>query len=106
MKTLQRILLLPLLLLAFHAVAIELDDAKAQGLVGERVDGYLGIIKEAEGVSELVDDINGKRKSKYQQLAKQNNLELAQVEALAGKKAIEKTQAGHYVLLDGEWVKK
>jgi uncharacterized protein len=106
MKLLKTLFILPLILLAFSAAAIELDQAKEQGLVGEQTDGYLGIIKDAQGVQELVQEINSKRKAKYEQLARQNNIELEQVEALAGKKAIEKTQAGHYVLLSGNWVKK
>lgn len=106
MKILKTLFILPLILLAFSAAAIELDQAKDQGLIGEQTDGYLGIIKEAQVVQELVQEINSKRKAKYEQLAKQNSIKLEQVEALAGKKAIEKTQAGHYVLLGGNWVKK
>ncbi|MGB1301413.1 MAG: DUF1318 domain-containing protein, partial [Pseudoalteromonas tetraodonis] len=47
-----------------------------------------------------------KRKAQYLKLAKKNNLSLAQVEALAAAKTIEKTQAGHFVEVNGEWVKK
>lgn len=106
MKLLKMLFILPLMMLAFSAAAIELDQAKEQGLVGEQTDGYLGIVKSAEGVPDLVKEINAKRKSKYEQLARQNNIKLEQVEALAGKKAIEKTQAGHYVFVNGDWVKK
>lgn len=106
MKLLKTLFVLPLLLLAFSVTAIELDQAKDQGLVGEQTDGYLGIIKQGDGVQALVQEINSKRKAKYEQLARQNNIKLEQVEALAGKKAIEKTQSGHYVLLSGNWVKK
>ncbi|GAB3033810.1 YdbL family probable chaperone protein [Bowmanella dokdonensis] len=95
-----------MLLVSSVASAIELDEAKDKGYVGEQTDGYLGIVQAAPEVTALVRDVNDKRREKYQQLAKQNNITLAQVEALAGKKAVEKTQPGHYVLLNGDWVKK
>ena len=43
---------------------------------------------------------------KYQQLAQKNNLSLAQVETLAGKKAVEKTASGHFIKIKGKWIKK
>ena len=50
--------------------------------------------------------MNEKRKQKYQQLAKKNGITLEQVEALAAKKAYNKTQSGHYIQVSGRWVKK
>ncbi|GGO70309.1 YdbL family protein [Bowmanella pacifica] len=104
-RILSALFALPLLL-SLPAMAIELDEAKQKGYVGEQTDGYLGIVKSAPEVPELVKDVNAKRKAKYQELAQKNGISLAQVEALAGKKAVEKTSAGHYILLDGQWVKK
>ncbi|MDF2178181.1 YdbL family protein [Aliiglaciecola sp. CAU 1673] len=99
-------LLIALLFSSFLAFALELDQAKDQGLVGEQPDGYLGVIKASKDVQALVNDINAKRKEKYLELANQNNLQLSQVEALAGKKAVEKTQTGHYVKMGDDWIKK
>lgn len=104
-RILSALFALPLLL-SLPAMAIELDEAKQKGYVGEQTDGYLGVVKSAPEVPELVKDVNAKRKAKYQELAQKNGISLAQVEALAGKKAVEKTSAGHYILLDGQWVKK
>ncbi|WP_105167119.1 YdbL family protein [Pseudoalteromonas sp. T1lg23B] len=92
--------------MAFSAWALTLDSAKDQGLVGETANGYLAVVSNAAQVQALIDDINAKRKAKYQQLAKQNGISLSQVELLAGKKAIEKTAKGHYVQVNGSWVKK
>lgn len=88
------------------AWAIGLDAAKSQGLVGEQANGYLGVVKSGAGVDALVQDINTKRKAEYQAIAKRNNTTLGAVEALAGKKAIERTPAGQYVRTNGGWVKK
>ena len=94
------------LLFASMSFAIELDDAKAQGLVGEQTDGYLGAVVSKPDVIALIKEVNDKRKQKYAQLASKNNLTLEQVEKLAAKKAYEKTDTGHFVLVNGTWVKK
>jgi uncharacterized protein YdbL (DUF1318 family) len=89
--------------------AISLQDAKAQGLVGEQPDGYLGLVKANAGadVKAMMNDVNAQRKNEYQAIARRNNTELNVVEALAGKKAIEMTPSGQYVKLpSGQWVKK
>ena len=105
-KKLNVITLLSAALLSFSAWAISLDDAKNQGLVGEDSSGYLGLVVQNAEAEAVVDEINAKRKAQYLKLAKKNNLSLAQVEALAAAKTIEKTQAGHFVEVNGEWVKK
>lgn len=89
--------------------AISLQDAKAQGLVGEQADGYLGLVKANAGadVKAMMNDVNAQRKNEYQAIARRNKTELNVVETLAGKKAIERTPAGQYVRLpSGQWVKK
>ena len=89
--------------------AISLQDAKAQGLVGEQPNGYLGLVKANAGadVKAMMNNINAQRKNEYQAIARRNKTELNVVEALAGKKAIEMTPSGQYVKLpSGQWVKR
>ncbi|MBE0376512.1 MULTISPECIES: YdbL family protein [Pseudoalteromonas] len=105
-KKLNIITLLSAVCLSFSAWAISLDDAKNQGLVGEDSSGYLGLVVQNAEAKAVVDEINAKRKAQYLKLAKKNNLSLAQVEALAAAKTIEKTQSGHFIEVNGEWVKK
>ncbi|WP_166420976.1 YdbL family protein [Pseudoalteromonas sp. Z1A8] len=105
-KKLNIITLLSAVCMSFSAWAISLDDAKNQGLVGEDSSGYLGLVVQNAEAKAVVDDINAKRKAQYLKLAKKNNLSLSQVEALAAAKTIEKTQSGHYVEVNGNWVKK
>lgn len=91
------------------AWSITLDQAKSQGLVGEQTNGYLGVVvaNAPADVKALVADINQKRKSEYQSIAQRNNTGVDAVEALAGKKAIDRTPSGQYVRLpSGQWVKK
>jgi len=99
-------LAIALLLAASQVLALDLQDAKSQGLVGETVNGYLGAVKSSAEVNALVNDINAKRKAEYQRIAKQNGIAVSDVEALAGKKAIDKTPSGQYVNVTGSWMKK
>jgi uncharacterized protein len=93
--------------IAFSAWAISLNDAKQQGLVGEMPNGYLGVVVESAEVQSLVDSVNEKRRNIYLNLARKNKITMEQVTALAGVKALEKTQPGHLIKTsDGKWVKK
>jgi uncharacterized protein YdbL (DUF1318 family) len=108
MKTIyQKILAaLALLTLSFSAAALDLSQAKAQGLVGEMPNGYLALVKQDSAAQKLIRTVNSKRKANYQVLAKKNGISLQQVEALAGEKAIARTARGHYVFVNGTWKKK
>lgn len=89
--------------------AVDLQAAKAQGLVGEQPNGYLGLVNTsaAADVRAMMNHINALRKNEYQAIAQRNKTELDVVEALAGKKAIERTPSGQYVKLpSGQWMKK
>ncbi len=90
------------------AFAIDLQEVKAQGLIGEQLNGYLGVVSAdaSAEVRALVKDVNTKRKAKYESIAAQNSTSLETVELLAGKKAIEKTAAGNYIQSATGWKKK
>ena len=92
---------------AVHADA--LGDAKGAGWLGERADGYLGVVDSAApgGVKALAADINAKRRAKYQGIADANGTSLQAVEAIVGKKLIERAQSGQYIMdATGRWVPK
>ncbi|MBU2707008.1 YdbL family protein [Zooshikella marina] len=103
-----RLLVLGLILcLPLTVLAMSLEEAKQQGLVGEQLNGYLGLVVNNVTAKKLITGINQKRKQKYEQLAKRNGVPLATISSLAGQKAIEKTPNGQYVQnSSGQWVKK
>jgi len=104
---LKSLLSLVLLLSVQNALAIDLQSAKKQGLVGETASGYLSAVKPASAdVKALMSDINAKRKHQYTSIAKRNGTSLSAIEQLAGKKAIEKSRPGSYVKPAGSWLKK
>ena len=105
----SRLLLMVFLLATTVSVyAVDLQSAKSSGLVGEQLNGYLGIVDASAGsdVRALVKDVNAKRKAKYTAIASQNSTSLETVELLAGKKAVEKTQSGNYIQTATGWKKK
>ena len=94
------------LFLTVPASAMDLDQAKRDGIVGETHTGYLAVVKTNPEARELVREINDKRKQYYQKIAEKNNISLQAVEARAGLKAIEKTPAGFYINTGSGWQKK
>ena len=97
------------LLIGFFTLScwgMTLDEAKQNGWLGERPDGYLGVVPEStdKEVLELMKDINQKRREIYKTIADKNGTALSTVEALAGEKALKQTPSGQYILLpSGEW---
>lgn len=107
MKKVFTALLFCLMLICQPVYALELGDAKSQGLVGETATGYLAPVNtDDQVVKNLVTAINSQRKQYYQNIAKKNKTPLQTVEQLAGKKAIEKTPAGQFVDNGTGWHKK
>ena len=96
-------------LAALPAFAQSLDQAKAAGLVGERVDGFVGVVA-ADAPAEvrsMVDRINAERRARYAEIAQKQNAPLDAVAKIAGQKLIERTPSGQYVLgADGQWRQK
>jgi len=109
-QRLKRLLTLAgLLLLALPAWALSLDEAKNQGLVGERSNGYLGIVVDNPGadVRNLVADINRKRKTAYEDSARSAGVELQVIELRIGQRLQNKAEPGHYIESgDGRWRRK
>src|SRR3954469_20272587 len=99
-------LALPLMAMNLQQAMSKLSDAKTHGIVGEQPDGYLGVVSQSADATEIVKLINTARKTQYERLAKDNKLALPDVEAMAGLKAIEKTQSGQYILVNDKWAKK
>ncbi len=95
------------LFMSLSAFALDLSQAKSQGLIGEQPNGYLGLIKASNEAKTLINDINKKRKVAYENVASKNNLSIKDVEQLAGQKLINKAGPGEFVQSPtGTWVKK
>ncbi|MDP2505466.1 YdbL family protein [Oceanobacter sp. 3_MG-2023] len=96
------------LMLSFSVMAIDLDTARESGLVGERLDGYLGLVDTSHTeAAALTVEINLKRKIHYQEIANKQNAPLASIEKIAGEKLTTKAnkQGLYYQTANGDWVR-
>ncbi|MDV6315160.1 YdbL family protein [Idiomarina sp. HP20-50] len=84
----------------------QLQEAKDNGLVGEQPNGYLGTVASSARAEQIAEQINEARRKEYVRIADTNDIAVADVELLAGKRAIERTDSGHYIKVDGQWKKK
>ena len=81
------------------------EAARSQGRVGEKMDGYLGIVGATDGtLRKLVDDINIKRRAVYADKAQAASATLEEYAFTAGCLAIARTAPGEkYQAPDGSW---
>jgi len=89
--------------------AASLDDLRASGAVGERYDGYA--VVRAQGadatVQSLVDSVNAKRRSIYQERAQKQGAPAAEVGKVYALEIAGKAPRGTWFLgEDGKWTQK
>ena len=111
MKTLRPFLAALCCVLCFSAsaMAISLDAAKAQGLVGEKSDGYIAAVtpNPSGDVISLIQSVNKERRETYASIASRHAQPLAAVEKRAAEKLKERTLPGQfYQTPSGSWAKK
>ncbi len=102
-------LLLCILSISTAYAALTLSQAKAQGLIGEQADGYVGAIQQKvpANVSLLIKQVNKQRQLYYQAIAETHHTSLKKVQVIAGREAYKRTAKGNYVQSpDGRWLKK
>ena len=90
--------------------AMDIEQAKKDGLVGEQFNGLIGPVSSnpTVDVTEFVTEINDGRMQYYQSLAEQTGKPLALVQHDAGKNFILMTPPGEYIMdpVTGAWIKK
>lgn len=95
--------------LASHPAQAQRDPAyeaaRSAGQVGERMDGYLGIVgAETPQLRRMVSDINIKRRALYAERAQASRATLEEYAFTAGCIAIARTQPGEkYQAPGGQW---
>ena len=98
-----------LLLLLQNAWAIDIREAKAQGLVGEANNGYIAAVQAPANaeVRALISDVNGKRRAQFTRTAQKTGTSVSQVANRFYELAVQKTASGHYYQdAGGRWKKK
>ena len=87
-----------------------LQQARAQGIVGETAAGYLGIADDAKATPDIkrhVEETNAKRLSLYTQLSEKSGETVSNVAGVTAEKQIERAASGEMVKpASGSWTKK
>lgn len=102
-------LFISLLAVSIAVASSPLTQPKADGLIGEQANGYLGLVTQnvPANIEKLVNETNAKRKAGYQEIAAKQGTSLSEVEKVGGLTAIEKTLKGNYIRdTSGTWHKK
>ena len=83
----------------------EYSAARANGQVGEKVDGYLGVVgSQPAAIEALVAELNIKRRANYTENAQAKNVTLQEYAFAQGCELIARTAAGEkYQAPDGTW---
>lgn len=103
------VLMFSLLTISIAVAGSKLTQPKADGLIGEQANGYIGLVAQntPADIRRLVEETNAKRKAGYKKIAAKQGLSLSEIEKVGGNKAIEKTLRGNYIRdASGTWRKK
>lgn len=97
--------------LAFSGLASaqSLDEAKAQGLVGEKVDGYVAAVTASPSpeIQALIQSTNDGRRKVYADLAQRNGITVEAVGILSAEKLHANARSGEYIQSpSGQWQRK
>ncbi|NQZ32303.1 MAG: YdbL family protein [Oceanospirillaceae bacterium] len=100
-----------LLLISFStfSAALSMDQAKAQGLIGETSSGYLGSVKSgpSAAVANLIKSINVQRKAAFATKATKAGVSVSVMAKRVAQRLFQKAAKGAYLQSPaGKWYKK
>lgn len=87
----------------------QIETARSAGVIGERIDGYLGVVGSADAeIVRKVQDINNRRRALYEKTASETGTTVQQVARIAGEKQIaQRVKPGEYFMDEsGAWKQK
>ncbi|MEI8573665.1 DUF1318 domain-containing protein [Methylomonas sp. LW13] len=101
-------LFLGLCLTALPVNATDLAQAKSAGLVGEQMNGFLGLVKPdaSAEIKALVESINAQRLAEYQRIAAKNGVAVEEVGRLTAQKVIGQAAPGQFVETASGWTQR
>lgn len=92
---------------ALPAFALDLQQARSAGSIGETTNGYVAVVKSSPEVEELVAIVNAKRKQEYARISQANGQSIDVVAKVAAEQIINNLETGNlYQAADGSWKKR
>lgn len=93
--------------LASPVFALDLQSARTSGVLGEKADGYVAVLKPSADANALAAEVNARRKEEYAKISTQNGQPVDVVGKVAAESIINKLGAGSsYQGADGSWKTK
>jgi uncharacterized protein YdbL (DUF1318 family) len=87
-----------------------IDTAKQAGAIGERVDGYLGVVDPAKvdaATLRRLEEINARRRAAYADIAQRNGTTVEAVAITTGQRQLSNAASGEFVMDEsGRWVQR
>jgi uncharacterized protein len=77
-------------LAATPALALDLHGARAAGILGEKSDGYVQVLKSSAEADALASDVNTKRRAEYARISAENGQAVDVVAKLAAVEIAKK----------------
>ena len=91
-------------LMVFPAFALDLHQARDAGILGEKNNGYVAVLKKTPEAEALAKDVNKKRAQEYERISKQNGQPIKVISNLAAQQIVEGINTGNkYQDADGNW---
>lgn len=82
------------LIFAAPVMALDLQQARAQGIIAEQPNGYVKVIKESPEATQLVNEVNAARTQEYQRISKEKGQPIDVVAKIAAEEIAKKLNAG------------
>ena len=79
---------------------------KDKGIIGEDSNGYLAFVGTSREGQNIVNAENADRKTVYQMIAKKTGSTIEVVAEKRAKKLAQNAPSGHYIKVNGTWIKK
>ncbi len=92
---------------SFPVFALDLQQARTGGQLGEQADGYVAVLQQSPEAKELAAQVNQRRREEYQRISKENGQPVDIVGKLAAEQIVQKLAPGSmYQGADGSWKKR
>lgn len=75
-------------------MALDLQQARAQGIIAEQPDGYVKVVKDSPEAAKLAAEVNAARKAEYQRISSENGQAVDVVAKIAAETIAKKLAAG------------
>lgn len=80
--------------IAASANALDLQEARAQGILRENPNGYVSVVKSSGEASALATQVNAQRKAEYERISKENGQSVDVVAKVAAEAIAKKLSSG------------